>query len=90
MGVFDDLDAYLIDNAVTATLSVGGSASVIFDKPFAGAFNGMVGDSDPIATGKTADLSAVTVGSTLTISGTAYTVCAVEADGQGMTALRLK
>jgi alcohol dehydrogenase YqhD (iron-dependent ADH family) len=90
MGVFDDLDAYLIDNAVTATLSVGGSASVIFDKPFAAAFNGLVGDSEPIATGKTAALSAVTVGSTLTISGTTYTVCSVEADGQGMTALRLK
>jgi alcohol dehydrogenase YqhD (iron-dependent ADH family) len=90
MGVFDDLDAFLIDNAVTATLSVGGSASVIFDTPFAASFNGLVGDSDPVCTGKTAALSAVTVGSTLTINATTYTVCAIEADGQGMTALRLK
>ncbi len=72
------------------TLSVGGTAELIFDNGYAGAFNGMVGDTDPVCTGKTADLSAVTVGSTVTISSTTYTVCAIEPDGTGMTALRLK
>ena len=90
MSVFDDLDPFLTDYGVTATLSVGGSAVVIFDNVYTGAFNGVIGDSAPQCLGKTAALAAVTVGSTVTISGTTYTVCAIEPDGTGMTLLRLK
>ena len=85
-----DLGVFLKDMATTATLSVGGTAQVIFDNAHAGAFGGMVPDTDPVCTGKTADLSAVTRGSTVTIDGTAYTVCNIEPDGTGMTTLRLK
>lgn len=90
MSFVEDFDPFLTDFGVTATLSVGGSAVVIFDNAHAGAFNGMIGDTGPVCTGKTADLSAVTVGSTATIGGTTYTVAAIEPDGTGMTTLRLK
>lgn len=90
MAFTEDLDPYLADFGVTATLSVGGSAVVVFDNAHAATFGGMVADTDPVATGKTSALSAVTVGSTLTINSTAWTVCAIEPDGQGMTTLRLK
>lgn len=73
----------------TATLSVGGSAEGIFDAPSAEAF-GLVSGRARSFTGKTTDLSAVTVGSTLTIGGTAYTVAGLEPDGTGMTRVVLK
>lgn len=84
-----DFGAALTDFGVSATLSVGGSASVLFDAPYADALQ-IYGNAQRSATGKTTDLSAVTVGSTLTINAVAYTVAAIEPDGTGMTRLALK
>ncbi len=79
----------LTDFGSVATLSVGGSATVIFDATPDDAF-GLVSAPQRAAIGKTSDLSAVTVGSTLTIGGTAYTVAGLEPDGAGMTRVVLK
>ena len=53
---------------------------------------GVVADNRVQFSAAAADLSAVTVGAAVTISGTAYTVAEVMADdiGQGMTRLMLK
>lgn len=85
-----DLSVFLKDMATTATLSVGGTAQVIFDNAYAGAFNGMVAGTDPSCTGRTSDLAAVTVGSTATINGNTYAIVAIDPDGTGMTKLQLR
>ena len=87
-----DLDAFVgADMTEIATLSVGGTARVVLNNPAAGSFAGMVGDNEPVAEGKTADLSDVTIGSTLTINGTTYTVARIRTDkANGWTALDLK
>ena len=89
MSFVEDLAPMFADFAVTATVGAS-SVQGIFDNGYAGSFAGMVPDTDPRFTCATADATGATVGTTITINATAYTVCAVEPDGTGITVLRLK
>lgn len=92
MAFTEDLSLFLSgsDFAVSATV---GAATVlgVFDKPHLSALGGAVGTTDPSFTLKSSDVSANSIarGTTLTISGTAYSVREIEPDGTGMTTLLL-
>lgn len=90
MAFVETLDPFFADFAVAAT--VGGSAvSGIFDNAYQGSFESLVGDTAPAFTCKTADLPAITPGSTtVVVPAGSFTVTAIEPDGLGVTLLRLK
>ena len=75
-----------------ATLAGGATVGGLFRDGFAPRFGGLVGDDAPDFSARAADVSAVTVGATLTIAGTSYTVAAREpiSTASGMTRLILK
>ncbi len=89
MAWVENIAPMFADFAVAATFS-GGTKQAIFDNGYAGAFAGMVPDTDPRLTCRTSDVSAVAVGDSVTVNAVAYTVCAIEPDGTGITILRLK
>ncbi len=73
---------------VQATLASGAKISGIFDNGAANALN-IIG-SDPKLVCQSADVSALTFGSTLSIQGVAYTVRQIMPDGSGITTLMLE
>lgn len=90
MSFVEDLAPYFADFGTVATVSGVGDVTGIFDTPFAGSFGDLVGDTSPTFTAATADVSAVVVGTSLTINATGYTVARIEPDGTGITRLVLK
>lgn len=89
MDLVADLPLMLTDFGVNATLSVGGTATGVFDNGYVDVLQ-IVGSASRAFTGSAADLAAVTIGSTLTIDSVAYTVAALEPDGTGVTRVILK
>ena len=90
MAFVETLDPFFADFAVSATIG-GSTVSGIFDNAYQGSFEDLVGDTAPAFTCKTADLPAITPGSsTVTVTAGTFTVAAVEPDGLGVTVLRLK
>ena len=88
----DDLAAFVdsdMPGYALGTLSGGGTAAGLFSERGSDAF-GLVAAPTRSFLGKSADLTGVTVGSTVTISGTAYTVSAIEPDFTGISRLQLK
>jgi hypothetical protein len=86
----DDLDTFL-DTADFAEIALSGATPIngIFDNGYASAM-GMAG-SGPTFTCKSSDATSLNPGtSTLTIRSSSYLVVGVEADGTGMTLLRLE
>lgn len=79
---FDDSKGF----AQSATFS-SSTISVIFDNAFAEDLN--VKGSLPVATCRSADVTTLSEGDTITISSTAYTVQEKKADGTGVTVLVL-
>ena len=82
---FDVTDGF----AVTAT-SGAASFPVIFDAAYLAALGNLVESTGPACLARTADVSALEQGSSITISSVAYTVVGVEPDGTGITLLRLR
>lgn len=79
------------DAGFAQTASVGGVVfPVIFDNGYQSALGGMVESIGPQCIAKSADVSTVTQGVSITINGVAYTVAGVEPDGTGTTMLRLR
>ena len=79
---FDDSKGF----AQTGTFA-SSSIAVIFDNAFAEDLN--VKGSLPVATCRTADVTTLDEGDTITIDSTAYTVAEKKADGTGVTTLVL-
>lgn len=84
----ENLDAFLSDFAVAATLPSTAVVMGVFDNGADTAL-GMAG-SDPSFTGRSTYLDALTYGSTISIGGTSYTVRQVQPDGTGLTRLVLE
>lgn len=87
----EDLTPFLDVAAGFAVSATIGSATVpvIFDAAYTSAA-GMVESTGPQCTGRSADLAAVTHGSTITIATVAYVVTGNQPDGTGMTVLQLR
>ena len=75
--------------AVTATVGAT-SFPVIFDNGYQGALSGMVESTGPVCRAKSADVSTVVQGTSITISAVAYKVREVQPDGTGVTVLFLE
>lgn len=84
----ENLDAFLADFAVTATLPSGSNVAVIFDNGARMLLDVM--GSEPVCQAKSSDVSGIEYGDTLLIQGAGYTVRGIEPDGTGMTTLRLE
>lgn len=82
---FDVTDGF----AVTAT-SGAASFPVIFDAAYLSALGGIVESTGPACMARSADVSTLVQGSSITINAVAYTVVGVEPDGTGITTLRLR
>ena len=74
--------------AVSATIGAA-TVPVIFDAAYADALS-IVSGTQPVALAASADVSAVSSGTSITINAVAYTVTAIEPDGTGLTRLRLQ
>lgn len=83
-----DLDAFLSDFAIAATLPSTAVVRGILDNGFDSAL-GMTG-SEPAFVGRSADLDGLSYGAAITIGATAYTVRGVQPDGTGLTRLILE
>lgn len=80
-----------IDAGFAQTATVGGSSfPVIFDKAYAPALGNMVESTGPVCQAKTADVSAVVQGTSITIASVSYKVREVQPDGTGVTILFLE
>lgn len=89
----EDIAAFLDTTtgfATLATLSVGGSAAVIFDNGYQDGLGGLIESSGPRALGSSPDLVSVVQGSTVTINAVVYRVASIQPDGTGMTLLLLE
>jgi hypothetical protein len=84
------LNAAVVAHLANAEADFGGGVVVAgeFSNGYAAALG--VAGTNPGFLGQSTDLAAVTRGSTVTISGTTYTVVAIEPDGTGMTRLDLE
>jgi hypothetical protein len=79
------------DAGFAQTATVGGSSfPVIFDNGYQGGMNALVETTGPICQAKTADVSGVDQGDTMTIGTTDYTVVSVQPDGTGVTTFGLR
>lgn len=86
MAIGGDTSLFFTDFGVDATLG-GVAVRVIFDSPFAQAFNGMISGNGPQAIAP-ASVNAAR-GQSLVIGAKAYVVTGVEPDGMGLVLLRL-
>lgn len=84
LSVFFDEDAF----AVSAVLD-GTTISVIFDREYAQAFDG-IASTAPVATAPGASVSAATTASVLVVAGNTYRVRSVQPDGTGVSRLILE
>lgn len=75
--------------AQSATVD-GDTFPVIFDNGYQSALGGLVESTGPICQAKTADVSTVVQGATITIASTDYRVRGVQPDGTGITTLVLE
>ncbi len=75
--------------AVTATVGAA-SFPVIFDNGYQSALGGMVESTGPQCMAKSADVSTVVQGTSITINAVAYKVREVQPDGTGVTVLFLE
>ena len=82
----EDIAAYLDLLGQSVTVA-GSTVRGVFDAEYGEAFG--VGSASPALTCASADVSTVAQGAAVTVGATAYTVRAVEPDGQGVTVLRL-
>ena len=88
----EDLSPFFdVAGGFAQTASVGGSSfPVIFDKAYASALGNMVESTGPVCQAKTADVSTVVQGTSITIASVAYKVREVQPDGTGVTILFLE
>lgn len=86
----EDLDTFLNAADFAETALLGATPILgIFDNAYAAGFD--VAGSAPIFTCKSSDATAITPGtSTLTIRSSSYLVLGVEADGTGLSIVRLQ
>lgn len=91
MAFTEDLGVFLDSTTGFAVNAVLGAATVpvIFDAAFADVL-GIVAATQPVALASSADVSAATVGGTITIEAVAYTIAEIQPDGTGLTRLMLK
>lgn len=75
--------------AVSATVGAS-SFAVIFDAGYQSALGGLVESTGPVCQAQSADVATVVQGTAITINSVAYSVTGVEADGTGITTLRLR
>lgn len=73
-----------------AQVGAGEPFAVLFEQPYAAAFDGQFDAAAPECLGDSAQLAGVQRGSAITINGTAYVVERAEPDGTGMTRLVLR
>lgn len=90
----DDLSMFLQDSDFAVSATFGSETiTVVFDEEFLGQDVGgsvEIMGSTPLAYCRTSDVSSAVQDSTITISGTSYTITEVEPDNTGMTLLRLR
>lgn len=87
MSFVEDKTAFFADFSVPATLGAAPFA-VIFDAAYVDPLG--IAGAEPRATCISADVGAVTLGTPITINGSAYTVRDKQPDGTGMTVLLLE
>lgn len=87
LGPFFSLDT---PGSTTATVQGGGTAVVLFDNGYASGLGGLIEGSGPQCQARSADVSTVIQGSTITINAVVYTVTGVQPDGTGVTTLQLR
>ena len=88
MTVESDADRLeMLEDWETAIID-GSTIAGIFDREYAEALD--IAGYGPAFLARTSDVSGVSRGDTATIGGQAYTVQGIEADGTGMTLLRLQ
>ena len=88
----EDLTAFFDTDTGFAQLATlaGQPVPVIFDNGYAPGLAGMIEGSGPQCQAKTADVSAVVQGSSITVNAVVYTVTGVQPDGTGVTTLQLR
>ena len=93
-----DLNAYFETDShgSSATITIGGSAStinVIINKEYFAIDPGMgmeVEGFQPVATGRSSDMTNVAIGDTIAVQSVTYNIRSVQPDGTGITALVLE
>jgi len=93
-----DLAGYFDTDAhgTAATITINGSGSsidVIFNKEYFAIDPGLgmeVEGTQPVATGRSSDMTNVEIGDTITISSVTYNIINVQPDGVGTTTLILE
>ena len=90
MAFTEDLSVYFNSDTPGYLLATVGGASVgaLFDNGYASALD--IAGSGPRITLPTASASSAALGDALTAGGVSYTIAGVEADGSGVTVLRLQ
>lgn len=75
-----------------ATLTWGASSSAdgVFNTPSSTLLGDYIQSTDPSFTGRTAQIGAIALGTSVTVSATGYTVTRNEPDGSGITVLTLQ
>lgn len=88
----EDLSAFFdVAGGFAVNATVGAvSFPVIFDNGYQSALGGMVESTGPVCQAKSADVSTVAQGTSITINAVAYRVREVQPDGTGVTTLFLE
>ena len=88
----EDLSPFFdVAGGFAQTATVGASSfPVIFDKAYVAALGDMVESTGPVCQAKSADVSAVVQGTSITIASVAYKVREAQPDGTGITVLFLE
>lgn len=85
---FESLDSFFADFGIAATV---GAVSLVgvFDNDYGDPL-GLVAGARKVLTIQSADAPTVAVGTSVVVSGTTYSVAAIEPDGTGLSRLVLK
>lgn len=86
----DDLATMLRDFGTSVTLPSAAVITGIFDADYVAVGDMAVESSGPALTCRSADVSGLSLGQSVTISAQAYTVRSIQPDGTGVTVLRLE
>lgn len=86
----DDISALLRDFGTSVTLPSAAVITAIFDADYVAVGDMAVESSGPVLTCRTADVSGLSLGQSVTIDAQAYTVRSIQPDGTGVTVLRLE
>lgn len=92
MAFTEDISAFFDTDDFAVSATVGAATfSVIFDNAYLSAGgDAAIAGTQPMCHARTADVSGVSIGNTMTINSVAYVVTGLHPDGTGVTAVMLR